>query len=683
MRRRTRERELRERAALARREARRSAGSEGERRVVAQLLVLTGQGWRLLIDRRWPGAESSPAGLLAVGSGGVFVIHVEDEPAAPELVDGCLRVDGRSREHVVDALLAATRSTESAVQELGLAPIAVEPLIVFAGHPVDRRLGRVRLLGEREVAPALAGATHKLRAATVRAVAEHLGRAFPHHRPWAIPPPDRREAGQVREVAEEPALFDGEALLAATLDAERRGPIEQWMTVLHPDQVGLVRRNWAGPARISGPAGTGKTVVGLHRAAHLAQRGTGRILYVTFANNLPRVQGTLFRVMAPRVAERVDFRSLHAWARELLAERGVRVRLDSGTADTAFGLAWLRSRREGRLPELSPSPKYWQDEIEYVIKGRGITDFAQYAALPRRGRKTLLRRSDREAVWALYELYEQFRIERDVHDFGDVLRMALEEVRREPGRTSYTSVIVDEVQDLTLVGVQLLHALVGDAPNGLLLIGDGQQAVYPGGFRLADAGIDIRGDRGQVLRVNYRNRERVLRTALAVVADDDFEDFDGDRLSGRRDVELTYHDGETFEGTWPTGAEHDGALVAALRALADAGAIGDAAVLCPSRKDIEHYRRLLTKARLPVLALESYHGVEANAIKLGSYRRAKGLEFKHVFLPRYDAAVRTAGAPGFVDASEAVLAEHHELARRQLFVAISRARESVWKGRIG
>ncbi|WP_406296536.1 UvrD-helicase domain-containing protein [Embleya sp. NBC_00888] len=318
-----------------------------------------------------------------------------------------------------------------------------------------------------------------------------------------------------------------------------------------------------------------------------------------------------------------------------------------------------------------------------MIKGRGITDFAEYAALPRRGRKTLLRKPAREAVWALYEHYERLRIERDVQDFGDVLRMALDEVRSAPGATPYTCVIVDEVQDLTLVGVRLLHALVGDAPNGLLLIGDGQQAVYPGGFRLADAGIDIRGDRGQVLRVNYRNRAKVLRSALAVVADDDFENFDGDRLSGRRDVELTYHDGETFEGAWPTGAEHDGALVAALRALADAGAIGDAAVLCPSRKDIEHYRRLLTKARLPVLGLESYHGVEANAIKLGSYRRAKGLEFKHVFLPRYDASVRIAGSPDFADVSEAVLAEHRELARRQLFVAISRARESVWKGRIG
>ncbi|MFH8991291.1 UvrD-helicase domain-containing protein [Streptomyces sp. NPDC017940] len=122
-------------------------------------------------------------------------------------------------------------------------------------------------------------------------------------------------------------LFDLEGLRDAALEEALRAPIEQWMTFLHPDQVALVRRNWSGPARISGPAGTGKTVVGLHRAAYLARRTGGRILYVTFANNLPRVQGTFLRAMSPAVADRVEFRSLHSWAQEFLQARDVPVRL--------------------------------------------------------------------------------------------------------------------------------------------------------------------------------------------------------------------------------------------------------------------------------------------------------------------------------------------------------------------
>ncbi|MFF0597145.1 hypothetical protein [Streptomyces antibioticus] len=93
-------------------------------------------------------------------------------------------------------------------------------------------------------------------------------------------PPQAQPQGELSD-----GLFDLDGLCEAALEEAPRAPIEQWMTFLHPDQVALVRRNWAGPAWISGLAGTGKTVVGLHRAAHLAQRTTGRLLYVTFANN--------------------------------------------------------------------------------------------------------------------------------------------------------------------------------------------------------------------------------------------------------------------------------------------------------------------------------------------------------------------------------------------------------------
>src|SRR5207247_2305046 len=156
----------------------------------------------------------------------------------------------------------------------------------------------------------------------------------------------------------------------------------------------------------------------------------------------------------------------------------------------------LHGGRPGRLAEIDPAPRYWRDEIDYVIKGRGLTSFEEYATLHRLRRRTTLRRSHREAVWELYEEYERVRTERGVHDFNDILALALTEARQAPAHLPYGAVIADEVQDLTLIGARLLHGIVGDAPNGLLLIGDGQQAVYPGGFRLTDAGIDIRGDRG-------------------------------------------------------------------------------------------------------------------------------------------------------------------------------------------
>ncbi|MEW1927333.1 UvrD-helicase domain-containing protein [Streptomyces sp. NPDC088360] len=670
------ERLLREQWQAARRQARQwEAASEGERRVAAQLLVLTERGWRLLVDRRWPGTRSANVDMLLVGPGGVFVIDVKNWRSAPEPSGDKLRAGGEPRDEHAAKLLAVTKAAESAVASLGMSPVAVQPLMVFAGQRVDAGLGRIRLLGEREVGPALLSERCRLRTESVRAIADHLERAFPDyegstvgHGAPAAPAPPQQDAPD--------GLFDLDGLRDAALEDALRAPIEQWMTFLHPDQVALVRRSWSGPARISGPAGTGKTVVGLHRAAHLARRTTGRILYVTFANNLPRVQGTFLRTMSPAVADRVDFRSLHSFAQEFLQERGVVVRLHGDKAETAFSLAWKHVGRDSRLAEIDPAHVYWRDEIAHVIKGRGITTFEEYATVPRRRRRAILRRPHRQAVWALYEAYEALRVERGVHDFNDVLSLALAEATRCPDRPRYAAVIVDEVQDLTLVGVRLLHALVGDAPNGLLLVGDGQQAVYPGGFRLTDAGIDIRGDRGQVLRTNYRNSKQILDTALAVVADDAFDDIDGLRTSGRRDVDLTYHDGQVVRVAEPTVAEHDQALLDALHALPD-GARADAAVLCPSMKAIGHYQRLLNRAQIPVCLLEHYDGHPVDAVKLGTYRRAKGLEFKRVYLPQHDGAL--------LDVSEGVpetTREREELSRSQLFVAMTRARDVLWLGSV-
>ncbi|QLE75241.1 NERD nuclease [Streptomyces rectiverticillatus] len=677
------ERELREQLRAAQWEVRNwEAASEGERKVAAKLQVLTRRGWRLLLDRRWPGTRSANVDMLLVGPGGVFVIDVKNWRHAPEAADGHLTAGGRTYDREVEKLLKVTRLAENAVSARNLSPVAVQPLMVFAGRSVNARLGTVRLLGERDVTPALVAERLRLRPSEVKAVADHLEQVFrdyedtsPRTGPAASAAPS---AAGPENAPFDDALFDVEGIRNAAVEAARSAPIEQWMTFLHPDQLALVRRNWSGPARVSGPAGTGKTVVALHRAAYVAQRTTGRVLYVTFANNLPRVQSTFLRTMAPAVADRVDFSSLHAWAGQFLRDRGVAGRLDPDKAVDAFSRAWQSHGRGTVLETLDPVPRYWQEEIDYVVKGRGITAFEQYATLRRVRRRTNLRRAHREAVWALYEEYERNRTGKGVHDFNDILALALDEALAHPGATPYTSVIVDEVQDLTLVGVRLLHALVGDAGNGLLLVGDGQQAVYPGGFRLSDAGIDVRGDRGQVLRKNYRNAKEILDAALAVVADDSFDDIDGTPTAGRRDVDLAYGDGRVTRCTAATRAEHDEALLAALHALGPE-AWPDSAVLCRTGTERERYRRLLTRAGIPAITLEQYDGRPVPGVKLGSYHRAKGLEFKHVHLPDHDAPAAAGAGDGTDDG---VARERRELHRSQLFVAMTRARDTLWLGSV-
>jgi hypothetical protein len=517
-----------------------------------------------------------------------------------------------------------------------MTPVAVQPLVVFAGKQLDAApLGRVHLLGEREMGPWLVSRSVRVRPASVRALADHLERTLQGFEHASVDEAPQVAATAGGSDAEPLGLFDVDAMREAALDEALRAPIESWMTFLHPDQLALVRRNWGGPARISGPAGTGKTVVALHRTAHLAQRTTGRVLYVTFASNLPRVQQTFLSSLAPHVADRVDFHSLHAWALEYVRSRGVQVNLNAEKAETAFSLAWRRVGRECVLAELVPQPQYWHDEITYVIKGRGVTAFADYVAVRRRGRHTMLRRPHKEAVWALYEAYEA---NRNRARGARLQRRAVPRTGRSPERHPGAT-------------------------------------VYPGGFRLSDAGIEVRGDRGQVLRVNYRNAKAILDAALEGVAADPFEDIDGERLSGRRDVESERHDGavERVEASSPE--EHDKALVAALAGL-DADQQADSAVLCSSKRFMDHYHRLLGRAGIPVFPLERYEGHVVPGVKLGSYQRSKGLEFKRVYLPRCEAAVSVSG--GDTDADR----ERRELGRRRFFVAQTRARDFLWEGSV-
>ncbi len=665
-------RRSREAYALARRY---ETAAESERRVAAALLTLTDDGWTLLVDRRWPGTRSANLDMLLIGPGGVFVIDVKSWRHRPVTSGEHLLAGDERRDSEAGKLEAMTRTAEEHVASLGMSPVAIRPTMVFTGHRVNARHGRIWLLGDQDMVPALLDEPRRLTQPLIRAVATHLEESFPAYEATALGGKSAGNSSAAEAPAATPAgaatpdgepaiaLFDPEDAAAASLRSARRASIESWMTFLHPDQVALTRRHWNGPARISGPAGTGKTVVGLHRAAYLAELSTRPILYVTFVKNLPRVQRQLFQ----------------------------RLRLNSEKAEDAFSLAWKGAGRDSLLVDVDPNPDYWREEINRVIKGRGLTSLEEYRAVQRYGRRTALQPAHREAAWLLYEEYELLRRTRGVDDFNDVLLAALEELRRRPLDRPYASVIVDEVQDLTLVGVKLLHALAGDVSNGLLLIGDGQQAVYSGGFRLSDAGIAVKG-RGGVLRMNYRNAAQILDAALDMVSDDPFEDLDGDASHGRREMDVTYRDGTVVKVDADDDAELDHLLIEAVcgppmssgepsgnapsGSAASGSALSDAAVLCATRREIERYHRVLTGAGIPVLRLENYDGRPVDAIKLGTYRRAKGLEFKRVFLPHYDAATRAAESDSAADR------ERSEIARRQLFVAMTRARDLLWLGSV-
>ncbi len=320
---------------------------------------------------------------------------------------------------------------------------------------------------------------------------------------------------------------------------------------------------------------------------------------------------------------------------------------------------------------------HWKDEIDAVIKGRGLVRFDDYARLHRVGRRFPLTVDQREAVWRLYVAYQRQLQALGIQDLNDVMLTAEAELRAHPLDPGYSLVVVDEVQDLTCVSVRMLHHLVGDRPDGLMLIGDGQQSVYPGGFTLAEAGVDVRG-RSTVLRHNYRNTAEILATAQHVVAGDAFTDLDELEEAGQRDVVVVRQGPHPVRVDAADLRSHDAALLEALRsACAKVGVgPGDVAILAATNSVLDHYATVLRQNGFGYVHLDKYDGKPSDAVKLGTFHRAKGLEFKHVLLPQLSDGPRRVRQGESTDDHR----DRLELERRTLFVGMTRARDGLWMG---
>jgi hypothetical protein len=433
--------------------------------VAARLAALEVFGWTVLVDRCWRGSRRAPVDAILIGAGGVVVLDVLGWRDVEVRGGGIYRGQER-RDDDAARVRSLTDRVQDAVAELGLTRRALWSVLLVAGRRLDVHTQQVHLVGEENLATWVAARPVRLEAGEVEAVATLLARAFPRY------DADPTLAGRLPG-SRTGSPVDVEQLAAALHRTATAGPLDRWMTFLRPDQLALVTTSWDGPARITGAPGTGKTVVGLHRAAYLAGRSTGSVLYVAPTALITRLGGLGAR-LAPEASDRIVFTSLVDLAHALVTRTGEWFEVDARRSSIVFMSVWL-SVGGGLLSGIDERPAYWQEEIDHVIKARGITSFDEYAALDRVDRGVSLDRDQRDGVWRLYTDYQRRLVKCRIHDVNDLLIAARDLVRGGLVRPSYSAVIADDAQDLPLVGLQLLHALVGDGPDRLLLLVAGDQ----------------------------------------------------------------------------------------------------------------------------------------------------------------------------------------------------------------
>ncbi|MGN6325237.1 UvrD-helicase domain-containing protein [Pseudolysinimonas sp.] len=649
------------------------------RRLAQTLIELEPLGWAVLADRRWPGSLTANIDLVLVGPGGVIIADARDWRDVTVGADAVVRGTSDVTDEIARFADLVYR-VQGLLAEAGVAPGEVSGLVAFPGPDApDAHLFGLRLLGEAAAIADVAARPRRLDERRIAAIRTEIERILPPAAttgPLAVVVPDA-DAPRPEPADADAELRDAEidvaALERALQGAAAAEPVESWMTSLHPDQARLARRSFSGPARVRGAAGTGKTAVALHRAAYLARTTASRVLVTSYVRALPRVLAARMQQLAPDVADRIEFVNVHALARRILVERRGEIDIDPRQADDVFRELWVRLGSDTPLVAIDPAHQYWLEELHHVIKGRGLTRFEEYESLPRTGRRRPMNREQRAAMWRLYVAYEQELRRRGILDFDDIVLEAEAGLLDEP-LDRYDAIIVDEAQDLSCAALRLLHLLVGDRPDGLLLVADGRQSIYPGGWTLAEAGISVAG-RGAVLTTNYRTTAEIADFAAAMLGDDTAVDLEG--AADDEPATSLRHGPEPVRRTFESRALHDASFIEHVRGIVAAGGrLGDIGVLALSNVVAQEAAAALEEAGIRVVDLERYDGRPVDAVKVGTIKRAKGLEFTDVLVVR---APLHLVQPIVGDVDPGVV-ERRDLQRRELYVAMTRAREHVWVG---
>jgi Nuclease-related domain/AAA domain/UvrD-like helicase C-terminal domain len=680
------------------REAGFAAAAMSEPRTAAALHPLSERGWRVLHDRRWPGSTRANVDHLAIGPTGVAVLDTKHWSGPIQVRGERLWCGDDDRHESVENLLRLVDAVEELLEEVtdsgpgvafGLSPVHVLPFFVFTHYeqPNQRaaRIGRIRMSTLLELPKLITNLPLVLSPNQVALVGEYLAREMPPAavipeqfsppRPSVIGVPIRPEPPPRPEPVPEAAseLFDPAELDEQLTRAAAR-PLVEWMGFLHPSQVRLVRRCFNGPARVRGPAGTGKTVVLLHRTAWLASTRPGRILVTSFVRTLPHQLRAIYKRLSPDTVDKVDFLGVHELARRLLGDAGQHVPTKQRGVDAAFSRAWERVGVGGALVEICASRQYWREEIDTVIKGRGLRHLVDYERIERRGRVIPLTGRDKIAVWRLLSAYTEELERQQTNDYNDLLSAAVDLVSHARPDPGWSAVLVDEIQDLPLLAVKLCKLLGGTGTDGLFIVGDGQQALYPGGFTLAEAEVSVLG-RATVLRVNYRNTRQILEAAQQLVREHDFFDLDPVIERGSRDVDVLRTGLAPIRVETPDRRGLALQLLLALRRDNRLGvAWGEMAVLTNSHADADYLRRFLAQRDIAVRDLASWDGEPDDAVKIDTVHRAKGLDFTAVYLPTLSADRNNISTPDQAERQVRQLCQN--------FVGHTRARDRLWIGTV-
>ncbi|GAB3436819.1 UvrD-helicase domain-containing protein [Actinophytocola sediminis] len=482
------------------------------------------------------------------------------------------------------------------------------------------------------------------------------------------------------------------------LEVLAEGDFRAWKVFLHPTQAKAAKRDYNGPARVSGGPGTGKTVVALHRVKHLIEAlppGTDKaILLTTFTRNLTEdLRARLDSLLEPEQQDRVDVLTIDQLAARVVTESATGRKRRISDVAAIDRLAMLLAELEERRFDA----RFLFEEWDQVILGRAVTSRKEYFDARRAGRGRALTRLDRAAVWKIIEQFTA-RLDNDgVETWGQFADRAarLERARADKvtardghaGRAAddsagthyrhhrYRHVVVDEAQDLRAAHWTMLRAMVALGPNDMFIAGDTYQRIYQHQVALGALGINIRG-RSTRLTLSYRSTWQILAKAIQIVAPAEipYDDLDDgtETIDGYRSV---LRGAEPTIVRYPTWQDELAGLVTTLTAWRDDNPRSTIAVCAADHDHVNQIITALSTAGISHAELTKDGPKGDGDIHVGTMHRMKGLEYERVILAAVTDGVIPKKPVAVANPQDAARREHQD--RSLLFVAATRARDTL------
>lgn len=505
---------------------------------------------------------------------------------------------------------------------------------------------------------------------------EAVRQALAVEKPATIDPADFAAALDTAASQRRFTVVTDDQELEAILDA----PLEKWRIFLHPSQRRIVTANFSGPARVLGGAGTGKTVVAMHRAKHLVtQIFTGnedRVLFTTFTVNLAHdIRENLQKLVPPSAMRRIEVVHLDKWVADFLRSQGYDYKIEYWEATSKL-LQGLWEDALGDTPErLGLRREFFREEWDFVVQPGGCTSYEAYRDAARVSRGVRLSRDQRKKIWPVFEEYRNRLEARRIREPLDAMRDVVELLKKLKGRSRYRAVVVDESQDMSTIAFQVLRALVAEEPNDLFIVGDGHQRIYRRQVALTQAGVKITG-RSKKLYINYRTTDEIRRYAVALLHGSTVDDLDGGKDDNKKYKSLMHGAAPTIVNCG-SFAKETSAIADFIKA--DTDAVSQTCLVTRRNKDLDQY-----EAALREKGIETYRVRRSEAddrskpgLRLATMHRVKGLEFDRMVIAR----VNEGTVPllkGDVESDDPGVREEAELRERALFyVACTRAKRAL------